>query len=716
MNTRSRPARRLRGYLSDLGAFAQAMTFLALGLIALAATVIAWDSARLAADQEAELSFAYRGVRAAEEIAERSLDNEQALRGAAGLFAARLHVERGEWRRYVDTLNLAVAYPGLQAMGFARRVAAAELASYAQSVRREGFPEYAVHPPGERREYVITEFIEPFEGRNRPVLGFDQMSDPARRAALERARDTGRPAITSNPARATEGSGAPRPSLVIFMPVYRNETVPANQAGRRAELLGFVYARLRLEDLLPSLHGNERDLGMELYDGEVESDATRLYGGPQTAGVHEPKFTRTHRIAVADRAWMLKTYSLPAFEKAASDDRPRIILVSGLGITALLLALLWSVLRTRTDALRLADKMTQALRENQERLGLALSATGVAIFDWDLASGNVHLSEHWAAIVGGAPGPRATTMPELEALVHPADIAAVREKVRALLAGEIELYRVEHRVRTADFGWKSILSQSKVTERDAGGRPLRVTGTNADISALRELERMKSSFIATVSHELRTPLTAILGPLALVKNGETGPLPPDAQSFVDIAFANSERLAALINDILDLEKLDSGEMTFDIGAVDVAQLLEEARNLHAGLAAQKGVALAVRAAPGLSVKGDAHRLAQVLGNLLSNALKYSPRDSAVTLAAHHADGSVRIEVADEGPGVPEAFRAKIFTRFAQADGTDTRSRGGTGLGLSICKVIVERLGGRIGFEPGQGGGSRFWFELPASGS
>jgi len=713
MITHTRPAGRLRGRLGDLGAFAQAATFLVLGLIALGATLIAWTSARSSADMETEQSFAFRGVRVAEEIAERSLDNEQALRGAAGLFAARGRVERAEWGRYVGTLNLAHAYPGLQAIGFARRVAAADLESYAQSVRREGFPEYAVHPPGERREYVVTEFIEPFEGRNRPVLGFDQMSDPARRAALERARDTGRPAITSNPARSTVGSGATRSSLVIFIPVYRNATIPADQAGRRAALLGFVYARLRLEDLLASVHRNERDLGIELYDGDVESDTTRLYGGTLTAGMHEPKFTRTHRIAVADRTWVLKTYSLPAFEKAAGDDRPRIILVSGLGITALLLALLWSVLRTRTDALQLADKMTQALRENQERLGLALSATGVAIFDWDLDSGNVHLSEQWAAIVGGAPGPRATTMPELEALVHPEDIAAVRGKVRELLSGRIELYRVEHRVRTADFGWKTILSQSKVTERNAAGRPVRVTGTNADISALRELERLKSSFIATVSHELRTPLTAILGPLALVKNGETGPLPPDAQSFVDIAFANSERLAALINDILDLEKLDSGAMRFDIAAVDVAQLLEEARNLHAGLAAQKGVGLAVRAAPGLCVKGDAHRLAQVLGNLLSNALKYSPHGSTVSLAAHRADDSVRIEVADQGPGVPEAFRANIFTRFAQADGTDTRSRGGTGLGLAICKTIVERLGGRIGYEPGQDGGSRFWFELPA---
>jgi signal transduction histidine kinase len=714
MDARAKPARQAGERFGNLGAFAQALTFLALGLIALGATAIAWHSASSASGEEAERDFSFRGVRVAEEIAERSLDNEQALRGAVGLFAARERVARTEWGRYVEILHLAVAYPGLQSMGFARRVAPEELEAYVQGVRREGLADFTLHPAGARREHVVTEFVEPLEGRNRAALGYDQASDPERRAALEKARDTGRATITAHPARAQDRAGALRPVLVMFMPVYRGAAPPATTAQRRAALLGFVVAPLRLEDLLASVMGNERDLGIELFDGPAESDAARIYRSPQLDGVRVPKYTHLQSIAVANRTWTLKTSSLPAFEKEAADDRPRIILVSGLGITTLLLALLWSVLRTRTEAVQLAGKMTQALRENQDRLGLALSATGVAIFDWDIPSDTVHLSEQWAGIIGGEAGPRTITMPELESLVHPEDVAAVREKVRSLLAGEVELYRIEHRVRTADFGWRTILSQAKVTARDTAGRPSRVTGTNADISALRELERLKNSFIATVSHELRTPLTAILGPLALVKDGETGPLSPDAQAFVDIAFANSERLAALINDILDLEKIDSGAMEFNIGAVDIAQLFERARHLHSGLAAQGDVALAIRAEPGLSVTGDDHRLAQVLGNLLSNALKYSPRGGTVTLAAQRSGNGVRVEVSDEGPGVPEEFRAKIFTRFAQADGTDTRSRGGTGLGLAICKTIVERLGGRIGYEPGPDRGSRFWFTLPAT--
>jgi signal transduction histidine kinase len=231
--------------------------------------------------------------------------------------------------------------------------------------------------------------------------------------------------------------------------------------------------------------------------------------------------------------------------------------------------------------------------------------------------------------------------------------------------------------------------------------------------ALEAQERLKSEFISTVSHELRTPLTSIRGALGLLEGGVAGPLPPPVAEMVGIAHKNSERLIRLVNDILDLEKLDAGRMELHLAPMELAPLLVQAVQAHQGYADAYGVKLeAALEAPGAWARVDADRLAQVLANLLSNAIKFSPRGERVTLRLTRQDGAPRIQVEDRGPGIPEAFQGRIFQRFAQADGSDARQRGGSGLGLSIARSLAERMGGRLAFITGPGRGTIFWLELP----
>jgi len=236
----------------------------------------------------------------------------------------------------------------------------------------------------------------------------------------------------------------------------------------------------------------------------------------------------------------------------------------------------------------------------------------------------------------------------------------------------------------------------------------------ADISERKRIERLKDDFVSTVSHELRTPLTSISGSLGLLVGNAAGKLPEPVMRLLTIAHKNSQRLVRLLNDILDIEKMESGEVVFDMKRVDVRPLVEQAIEASRPYAESLGVTIRIdpSSASG-EVRADPDRLVQVITNLLSNAIKYSPAGEEVAVSIAVADGAVTISVRDHGPGIPVNFKSRIFEKFAQADATDSRQKGGTGLGLSIVKGIVIRLGGQAGFSEAPDGGTIFHVALPA---
>ncbi len=235
-----------------------------------------------------------------------------------------------------------------------------------------------------------------------------------------------------------------------------------------------------------------------------------------------------------------------------------------------------------------------------------------------------------------------------------------------------------------------------------------------DISERKEVEAAKRAFVSTVSHELRTPLTAIKGALGLARAGVTGQLPERAQPVIDIAYRNSERLLLVVNDMLDLEKIEAGKMDFVCRTMDLAGFLKEAMEINGGYGDEFGVSFE---GEGLNdgpreVIANADRLMQVVSNLLSNACKYSSPGSAVKIALSDAGIDWRISVTDTGPGISEDQRDQVFEKFSQVRPTDGKPRVGTGLGLSIVKAIVERHDGRIDFESDVGCGTTFFVDLP----
>ena len=233
------------------------------------------------------------------------------------------------------------------------------------------------------------------------------------------------------------------------------------------------------------------------------------------------------------------------------------------------------------------------------------------------------------------------------------------------------------------------------------------------IERLKEVERLKDGFLSTVSHELRTPLTSIRGSLGLLASGAVGALSDEVVEVVAIAERNAVRLIALVNDILDLERLQTGTIELEFAQVQVESILDRAMESLATFGQEHHVTVEkpdVSSVMG-AIWANADGIVQVLVNLLSNAVKFSPPDGVVTIGVGLREGWVEFRVTDRGRGVPVDQRLAIFERFRQVETSDAREKGGTGLGLAICKSIIDQHGGTIGVESVPGGGSSFWFRI-----
>lgn len=350
-------------------------------------------------------------------------------------------------------------------------------------------------------------------------------------------------------------------------------------------------------------------------------------------------------------------------------------------------------------------------RQTEERLNFEqnllrqfMAGTPDAIYFKDLCRRYIHLNEAECLVLD--------IKKDVEALGKTEDIFISAESDRTrweeeqILAGNQPLAnRIEKFVRDGATRW---YSTGKVPIRDQGGAIIGLVGVRHDITDHKRHEQMKDEFIATVNHELRTPLTSIAGALDLFAK-----VPGSGARLLEIARSNCRRLIHLVNDILDIEKIESGKMIFDLKPLEIHELVERAIEANRDLADYYGVSVRLDGAAARgNVRADFERLMQGVRNILSNAVKFSPRGSDVIVMIEHRETNIRVSVRDHGPGIPDEYRHRIFDKFVQVDATDARQKGGTGLGLSIVREIVTRLNGEVHFETAPGGGTVFYIELP----
>ncbi|MAB24472.1 MAG: hypothetical protein CMK78_09005 [Pseudomonadales bacterium] len=297
-------------------------------------------------------------------------------------------------------------------------------------------------------------------------------------------------------------------------------------------------------------------------------------------------------------------------------------------------------------------------------------------------------------------------------IIHPDDLSKARLSNHRARTNDAS-FELTYRILHAQGHVVQVREKGRA-EYDGAGNLKWFDGFIWDVTEQVRVDQLKSQFVSTVSHELRTPLTAIFGSLKLVNAGVLGAVPEKMASLLATAEQNTWRLTLLINDLLDIDKLAAGKMHFELRSQPLIPILQKALELNKSYADQYQVSQSTGEMQEVWVEVDAMRLGQVLSNLLSNAAKFSRSGGDIRLSSQLSGNSVCISVTDQGQGIPEAFHDRIFQKFTQLDGSNTRQRGGSGLGLAISRELVLHMGGDIGFESNVGEGSRFWFCIPLS--
>ena len=348
-----------------------------------------------------------------------------------------------------------------------------------------------------------------------------------------------------------------------------------------------------------------------------------------------------------------------------------------------------------------------ALRRSEEQLRLTTDALPVLICSVDTEQRycfNNRTYEDWFKIP--APDLRGRHVREVMGNEYYAELKA---HIEAALSGQQVSFESE---LTTPDGQSRYLLATYIPEVDEHDNIKGFFGLTHDISDRKATERLKDEFVSVVGHELRTPLTSIHGSLKLLASKKLGTLTPQGQEFLEIALKNTQRLTRLVNDVLDLERIESGRITMSMRRCHLADLIMQAVQAMQAMADEQHVRLTVEALEVTTARVDPDHIAQVLTNLISNAIKFSSANTTIWLDAVKREEDILIYVKDQGRGIPPDKLETIFERFQQVDASDSRQLGGTGLGLAICKNIVQRHGGRIWAESTFGEGSTFFFTLP----
>jgi PAS domain S-box-containing protein len=353
------------------------------------------------------------------------------------------------------------------------------------------------------------------------------------------------------------------------------------------------------------------------------------------------------------------------------------------------------------DQISERNRAVMALRESELRLRTVVSNAPVVLFAVDRQGICTLFDGHGLKALGLDPG-QLVGSTALAPLVGAVSLAP---DIRRALAGESFTNLMEASGRVFDTHFSPIQA--------ADGTVVGAIGVAVDISDQRAIDKMKDEFISVVSHEIRTPLTSIRGSLGLLASGLLATAPERAQRMLEIASTNADRLIRLVGDILDIERMQSGQVALEKTVCNPDEILQQAIDGMRSAADTAGVRLTRLANPGLpGVSMDADRIIQTLTNLIGNAIKFASPDTTITLGAECVGLKLLVRVADEGRGIPPDKLALIFERFQQADGSDAREKGGTGLGLAICRSIIQQHGGAIWVESEVDRGSTFLFTIP----
>jgi signal transduction histidine kinase/CHASE1-domain containing sensor protein/ActR/RegA family two-component response regulator len=719
--------------------------------------------AAIASRTKDSLRFQNEVERAESDIQNRLNTYIALLHGTSGLFATKQQITKRDFQSYVERLKLRETYSGIQGIGFSTRIISQDVQSLVASMDNQGVPNFTLRPNTPRSEYHSIIYLEPLDKRNKAAIGYDMFTEATRRAAMERARDTGLPAASGKVTLLQEIDRQKQAGFLIYLPIYSKDSAKKTVAERRNGLIGFVYSPFRVDDLLAGIFKSQQHplINVDIYDSQKINSQSLLHSSStsnywknywKNYSSHKPKFTTSRNLDVAGRTWRIVFTSRHELEKDSAGEYLPYMILGGVILSFILFAMTRSQVLT-FDAMQKSNQRLGFLYEISSDLlvqeqpkefissifnQLAEQLQLEIYFNYLFDSNNQHLRLH--AYLGISED----TAKEIESLeLGEALCGTVAQQKKQIIVEKIQESNNPQASLVKNLGIATyvcypLLSSGKLigtlafatrSQTSLNSNELALLQVVADLVAtaidrnslitqlqeqteeLRQANRIKDEFLATLSHELRTPLNAILGWIQLLQSRSFDE--NKKARALETIDRNSKLLGQLVEDILDVSRIISGKFRLNVGEVNLKSIVASAIDTIQPAADAKQIQIITELYPEALVWGDGNRLQQVFWNLLSNAIKFTPKNGKVKISLEQTCSQVKIQINDTGQGIKTEFLPYVFDNFRQADGSTTRSIGGLGLGLAIVRHIVELHGGTVSAtSSGEGKGSTFTVELP----
>ena len=640
-----------------------------------------------------------------------------------------------------------LAHDGLQAIAWSERLRRDQVPALEGRVRGEGHPRYTVFDRKEGAalaqgdgEVVAIRYIEPF-ATNAPALGLNLLSVPAVRVAVESTRRSGLPTATAGFRLTQQAANEEQVGVVLYQALY-SPNVPS-EAQRAGALRGVVSVILRMDDQLRALAAHvPAHLRLCLVDVTPGSAATRLSGAADCERAKTPSSNPmrfTQALSYGGRQWEVRISSPRGALPTASGADVWLFALVGLLSTAMLGGFLLTVtgrthrietaVRERTAALQNEvherGMAEAALRESEQRFRNILNNVPIGVIYTDLRGNIKQANPRFCELTGYSEQELLTL--SLVDCTHPDDLDQDAELMGQLVRGELPMFRRHKRyiVKNGSTVW---VQATVSLLRFADGKPRSVVGVVEDITEHLKLEdaerareaaeasnRAKSEFLSRMSHELRTPLNAMLGFAQLLELDPRQPLSTEQKPWVSQIQQAGWHLLEMINDVLDLSRIESGNLRLQTETLNLVEMFEATLAMVEGEARQRRIRISQDFAPGTTtVLGDATRVKQILTNLLSNAVKYNAEGGRIHIGSRPVGADlVEIAVTDTGLGLTPEQLGELFQPFNRL-GRERSAQQGTGIGLVISQRLAELMGGSLRANSVAGQGSSFILTLPCS--
>lgn len=656
-------------------------------------------------------------------IISRFSEYEMALWGGVGLFNASNHVDRSEWREYVDSINIDRNMPGISGIGYIDLVNENDVDSYLTSVREDGVPSFKNFPKTDLEEKLIIKYIEPIEA-NKEALGLDIGFEENRKRAANFAKKTGYAVLTEKIQLVQDEEKTP--GFLFLLPLYEEQNNPSGAEDEKSKFRGWVFAPFVAKHFLADITKySNNQLNFKVYDGSSTDPEALIYQSVSD-DVWETNYETIHydqigpiarTISVANNTalWTIEWKTSPYFVPFSSETRALWVFAVGFIFSVVFGGLIFLIYQLYGGAAK------ELIKEKQYSDYL--------------------ITKNPALIIGISPlGVIRNVNDKVERLTGYTKEEMIGEDLASLLFPDEHIGRIKglmqyfdgergvsehHTTITTKDGQKRTINWTTINRFDNEGELEEIVGFGVDVTLRLEYEdqilaakeeaekanQSKSDFLAGMSHEIRTPMNGVIGTASLLSETE---LNSKQKKYIEIIKSSGQTLLEIINEVLDYSKLDAEKLEIHKEIFALKEAIEEQSTLLQPLAQEKSLKYTLEIDEHLPdfLVSDATRIKQILTNFISNAIKFTERGEITIRAQLQGNKIIKFSVTDTGIGIPEEQQERVFEAFEQViEGRKAAKTAGTGLGLAISKRLAEMMGGEVGLLSSVGAGSTFWFTI-----